>query len=216
MCGWRVLCALRVPCGDFMGDDSMWQEVYTRLERARQALEAGEDRPPDEVRRILRERAQVLARPPKRSPAPTETLELLIFALAGEQYGIETAHVIEVVPLREVTSVPGTPSFLLGVINYRGRILPVLDFRRLLELAGQGVTEGNRAVVVEVRGMAFGVLADALAGTVRVGVEEVGPPPVALAGDRQTFLRGVTGDLISVVDLVALTRDPRLLVNEEV
>lgn len=184
------------------------------MKEARPAI-PGASRSPQEVKRILRERAQALAKPLE-APAPTEVLDLLVFFLAGERYGIETAHVLEVVPLRELTPVPCTPSFVLGVINHRGRILPVLDLRRLFELAGQGITEGSRIVAVEAGGMTFGIFADAVAGTVRVGAHEVVPPPTALTGDRQVFIQGVTGEMVAVLDLEALARDPRILVNEEV
>lgn len=193
-----------------------WQEAYARLERARRALEAGAERPPEEVARILRERAAALARPLEEAVPPAEVVELLVFSLAGERYGIETAHVLEVVPLRELTPVPCTPPFVLGVVNHRGRILPVLDFRRLLELAADGVAEGSRVVAAEAGGMTFGVYADAVAGTVRVGAHEVGPPPLTLAADRRTWIRGVTGEMVAVLDLDAVARDPRIVVNDEV
>jgi len=173
-------------------------------------------RPPEEVKRILRERAKVLARPVEEARTPAEPLELLVLSLTGELYGIETAHVLEVVPLRGLTPVPCTPLFILGVVNHRGRILTVLDLRRLFELAGQGIPEGGRVVAVEAGGMAFGIFADAVAGTIRLGADEVASPPVTLAGDRQVFIRGVTGEMVAVLDLEALARDPRITVNEEV
>jgi len=173
-------------------------------------------RPPEEVKRILRERAEALAKPMEEARTPAEPLELLVFSLAGERYGIETAHVLEVVPLRGLTSVPCTPPFLLGVVNHRGRILPVLDLRRLFELAGQGIAKGGRVVAVAVGGMAFGIFADAVAGSVRLGADEVAPPPVSLARDRQAFIRGITGGMVAVLDLEALASDPRITVNEEV
>jgi len=174
------------------------------------------DRSPDEIERILRRRAQALARPVVETTAATETFELLVFSLAGERYGVETASVLEVIPLRELTPVPCTPPFVLGVVNHRGRILPVLDLRRLFDLTGQGMTDGGRVVAVEAGGMTFGIFADAVAGTVRVGADEVAPPPTTLTGDRRTFIQGVTREMAAVLDLNALARDPRILVNEEV
>jgi purine-binding chemotaxis protein CheW len=178
--------------------------------------EAGVERPPEEVKRILKERAQALARPLEAAPNPTEVLELLVFALGGERYGIETAHVLEVVPLRELTPVPSTPPFVLGVVNHRGRILPVLDLRRLLDLAGQEVTEGSRVVAVRAGGMTFGIFADAVTGVVRVRTHEAASPPGTLTGNRPAFIRGVTGEMVAVLDLEALARDPRIAVNEEI
>lgn len=193
-----------------------WPEAYARLERTRCALEARVEIPPEEASRILSERARALAKPPDEAPTPEEVLELLVLSLAGERYGVETTHVLEVLPLRGLTPVPCTPPFILGVVNHRGRILPVLDFRRLLELTGQGATEGSRAVAVEAGGMTFGILADAVTGAVRVPAHELASPPVTLGGDRQTFIRGVTGEMVAVLDLEALARDPRITVNEEV
>ena len=140
----------------------------------------------------------------------------MVFSFSGERYGIETAHVLEVIPLRGLTPVPGTPLFVLGVVNHRGRILPVLDLRRLFELADQGNPDGGRVVAVEAGGMTFGIFADAVVGIIRLGADEVAPPPATLAGDRRALIRGVTGEMVAVLDLEALARDPRITVNEEV
>ena len=173
-------------------------------------------RPPEEVKRILRERAEALAKPVKEARPPAELLELLVFSLSGERYGIEAAHVLEVVPLRGFTPVPCTPPFVLGVVNHRGRILPVLDLRRLFELTGQGVPEASRVVAVEAGGMTFGIFADGVMGIVRLETDEVAPPPVALDGERQAIIRGITGEMVAVLDLEAFARDARITVNEEV
>ncbi len=192
------------------------QQAHVRLEESRRALEAAANLPPDEVTRILAERAQALARPREVAPTPGAVLELLVFSLAGERYGIETFQVLDVLPLRELTPVPCTPPSVLGVINHRGRTLPVLDLRRLFDLAGQEVAEGSRVVAVAAGGMTFGIYTDAVAGTIRVGAHEVAPPAVILTSDRQTFLRGVTGEMLAVLDLEVLARDPRIAVNDEV
>ncbi len=133
-----------------------WQQAYARLERARRALEAGGGLSPEEATRILKERAQALARPQEEVSAPAETLDLLVFSLGGERYGIEAAHVVDVLRLRELTPVPGTPPFVLGVMNHRGRIVAVLDLPKLLELPGHGSAEDSRVVAVEAGGMSFG------------------------------------------------------------
>lgn len=193
-----------------------WQEAYARLERARQALESGGERSPEEVRRTLRERARALARPREEPRAPAETLELVVFSLAGERYGIETARVLEVIPLRDLTSVPSAPAVILGVVNYRGRILPVLDGRRLLALAGEGIPEGSQVVAVHAEGMTFGLFTTGVEGVVRIAADQVAPVPLTLTRAHPALLRGVTGAMVAVLDLDAVARDPRIVVNEEV
>ena len=193
-----------------------WQEAYARLEQTRRHLEASSALPSEEVRRHLRERARVLARPLAEPVVVTDVLNLAVFVLAGARYGIEAAYVLEVAPLRELTPVPCTPPYILGVMNHRGRILPILDLRNLFALAAQEMTAESRVVAVEVDGMTFGILADAVLGTMQVGIHEVVLPPVTLLHDQQAALRGVTGEMIAVLDLEALARDPRLTVDEEV
>ncbi|MDE2058110.1 MAG: purine-binding chemotaxis protein CheW [candidate division NC10 bacterium] len=193
-----------------------WQVTHSRLEQTRRTLEAGGSPLPEEVKRILRGRAQALAKPLVEVRTSAEVLDLLVFSLPGERYGIETAHVRGVISLRELTPVPCTPPVILGVVNHRGCILPVLDLRRLFNLPGQGITEGGRVVAVEAGGMTFGIFADAVAGSIRVAAHEIAPPPATLSAGRQACIRSITGEMIAVLDLEALTRDPRIVVNDEV
>jgi len=193
-----------------------WQAAYSRLEQTRRTLEAGESPLPEEVKRILRDRAQALAKPLAEVRTAAEVLDLLVFSLPGERYGIETSHVLEVICLRELTPVPCTPPVILGVVNHHGRILPVLDLRRLFTLPGQGVTEGGRVVAVEAGGMTFGIFADAVVGTIQVAAHEIAHAPMTLSTGRQACIRGITGEMIAILDLEALARDPRIVVNEEV
>ncbi len=193
-----------------------WQEAHARLERARQAIESGGHLSPEEATRILRNRARELATPLEEAMPSTEMIELVVFTLAGERFGIELTHVLEVTSLRELIPVPCTPAFVLGMINYRGRILTVLDLRRLLNLPGEGLTEGSRVISVKAAGMTFGIVADTVAGTLSVPAHKVAPPPEALTGLRLALTRGITEELMTVLDLDALARTPEILVNDEV
>jgi len=192
------------------------QEIDTRLEQTGRTLEADGNLPPEKVERILRDRAQALAKPLEEAPVRTEELELLVFSLAPERYGIETAHVLDVFPLLGLTPVPHTPPFVLGVVNHRGRILPLLDLRRLFQLPGQATAERGRVVAVNAGGMTFGIFADAVAGTALVAVQDVSAHPVTVAGDHRAIFRGVTEQMVAVLDLEALARDRRIMVNDEV
>jgi purine-binding chemotaxis protein CheW len=193
-----------------------WQEAHARLDRARRTMESGGDLPREEVARILRDRAKTLAKPLKETTQPTEMVELLVFTLAGERFGIETAHVLEAISLRELIPVPCTPSFVLGVINYRGRILTVLDLRRVLNLPGEDMAAGSKVIAVEAGDGTFGIAADTIAGTLSVPAHKVAPPPEALTGLRLALTSGMTEELMTVLDLDALARTPEILVNDEV
>ena len=195
-----------------------WPKAYARLEATRRTLDAAIERSPEEAGRILRERAKTLAKPFEEPTPRGEVLDLLVFSLAGERYAVETSFVLEVVPLRDLTPVPCTPPTIQGVVNHRGRILPVIDFRRLLDLTGQKVGEKRWVVVVEAERMMFGIGVEAVTGTIRIQLSDLAPPPGTLAGDHQAFTRGVTGktgEMVVVMDLMTLARDPRITVNEK-
>lgn len=193
-----------------------WQEVHARLERARLAMESGGEPQPEEIARTLADRALALAKPLEDTTPSTEMIELLVVSLGGERFGIETVYALEAISLRELIPVPCTPAFVLGVVNYRGRILTVLDLRSILGLSGGGVAEGNKVVSVEAGGMTFGIVVDTVAGTISVLAHKVAPPPEALTGLRMDLTRGITEELITILDLDALARAPAILINEQV
>lgn len=192
-----------------------WQEASARLERLARALASGGGRSPEQAARILEERARALARPAAEETAPGEELEILVFCLSGERYGIEAHRAVEVVPLRGLTPVPCTPACVAGLIHHRGRVLPVLDLRPLLDLPAQPPAETARVVAIEVGGMTFGILADSVAGTLRAPGADVVPPPVGRDGGRPTLVQGVTRSGVAILDTEAVAEDPRILVREE-
>src|SRR4029077_20843283 len=98
---------------------------------------------------VLRTRARALARPPVQRPAAHTWLEVLEFRLAQESYAIETRYVREVYPLKDLTPLPCTPPFVLGIVNVRGRILPVIDLKKFFDLPERGLNGLLRIIVIE-------------------------------------------------------------------
>ncbi|MGQ0601622.1 MAG: chemotaxis protein CheW [Anaerolineales bacterium] len=168
------------------------------------------------LQRILEERARALARAPK-SETPGETVELVVVALRLERYGIDVQHVQEIQPLAGLTPVPGLPSFWMGVVNLRGRLHPVLNLRRYLGLPAATSDEGSKVVLVSAANLNVALLVDDVPGVRRVPQTEIGPP-LTEATDVQRnaqCVRGVTPDLLAVLDLEALLADSELVVQEK-
>jgi purine-binding chemotaxis protein CheW len=168
-----------------------------------------------EAERVLRERAQKLARPAARTPTGAR-IELLEFHLARERYAVEGRHVQEVCPLRELTPLPGTPRFLLGLVNIRGRVLPVFDLKKLFDLPEQGLTDMHRIVLIRGNDLELGLLADVVVGVRSVPRESLQPSLPTLTGIRADYLMGVTDEHLVVLDLDRVLADPRILIHEEV
>lgn len=192
-----------------------WEVAHLQLQHARRLLEPGSRRPPEEARRILEARARDLARPTVPEAEDADTLDLLVCSLGDERYGLEFVHVLDAAVRAGLTPVPCTPPLVLGVVSHRGRMLSVVDFRLLLAPTAEPA-QGGVVVAVEAGGMQFGLAADGVVGAVRVSEAEIAPPAGVSGGGRDQVVRGVTGNLVSVLDLEALARHPRLEVRDHV
>lgn len=167
-------------------------------------------------RRVLEERARLLARPlPKPQAELGDGLELLVFMRSGSAYAVPVAKVIEIVPLAALTPVPWVPAAVLGVVNHRGRIVPLVDVVRLLPGGGEE-GDGGFAVVLAAGAATLALHADAVAGVQRLAASEVRPGADLGIDERETIVRGLTPELAAILDVDALARDPRLEVNDEI
>jgi purine-binding chemotaxis protein CheW len=168
-----------------------------------------------EAGKILRQRAQALAQVPP-PPAADTVLELLEFGLASERYAIERRYVQEVHPLRELTPLPCTPPFILGIVNVRGRIVPVLDLKKFFELPERGLTDLHRTIIVRGHDLEIGLLADVIFGINAVPAESLQPSLPTLTGIRADYLKGVTAGRLVVLAVERILSDPKIIVHEEV
>ncbi len=165
------------------------------------------------TKKILQARAKALAQETGKGPGAEQQLEILEFLLAYEHYGIETSYVDQVYPLRELTPLPGTPPFHLGIINVRGRILSVIDIKKLFDLPGKGLTDLNKVIVIHNDGMEFGILADAILSTRSIPVSAIRPPLPTLTGVRSEYLRGITSERLIVLDGNKILSEKSITVN---
>jgi purine-binding chemotaxis protein CheW len=168
-----------------------------------------------EAERILRERAQALARVPPPA-APGAMLELLEFGLASERYALERRYVQEVHPLRELTPLPCTPAFIVGIVNVRGRIVPVLDLKKFFQLPERGLTDLHRTIIVRGHDLEIGLLADVIIGMSSVPAESLQPSLPTLTGIRADYLKGVTERRLVLLAVDRILTDPKIMVHEEV
>ena len=168
------------------------------------------------AREILRARAKALARPRESGAAANVPLELLEFRLAQECYALETRHVRGVIPLKDLTPLPCPPPFLLGFVNVRGRITPVIDIKKFFDLPDKGLTDLHRIILVRGNDLELGLLADVIVGVRSIPVDSLQPSLPTLTGIRADYLKGVTAERLVVLDLERILADPKIIVHEEV
>ena len=164
---------------------------------------------------ILKERAVKIGRVPDQAAAG-ERLEVVEFLLMSERFAVESKYVQEICPLKEISLLPCVPPFVSGIMNVRGRIVPVVDIRRFFEFPMKGLTDPNRVIVLASGDTEFGILADAIHGMRHISAERLQSSLPTLTGIREEYLKGVTGDGIVVLDGAKLLSDGRIFVNDEV
>jgi len=190
-------------------------EIHRRLEAAKAAAQRMRAPDPENTRRILKARAQALARAPV-STELSERLEVVEFLLAHETYAIESRYVREVYPLENLTPLPCTPAFVLGIVNVRGEILTVVDIKKFFDLPEKGLTDLNKVIVLQSGDMVFGILADAINGVRDIPLVGIQPSLPTLTGIREEYLRGVTAEHVVILDAEKLLADEKIVVQEQV
>ncbi len=170
--------------------------------------------PPQQWQSILKARAQALAQAPEQVAA-TECLEVVTFLLAYETYGIETAYVREVYPLKDLTPLPCTPPFVAGIVNVRGQVISVIDIKKFFDLPEKGLTDLNKVIILSDGVMEYGILADAVLDVRSIPRQQIQPSLPTLTGIREQYLRGITADRLIVLDAYSLLTSRSIVVHEE-
>jgi len=191
-----------------------WNEMYYRIEKTREALEKDALPSPEETRAILKKRACILAQEPGKIESKEHFMDMVIFRLSPETYGIESAFVHEVYPLKDITALPCTPSFVLGIINVRGKILSVIDLKKFFNLPEKGLGDLNKIIIIHNEMMEFGILADTIIGTRSVPLDAIQAAPPTVTGIGVEYLKGLTRESVIILDGEKILSDEKIIVNE--
>jgi purine-binding chemotaxis protein CheW len=170
---------------------------------------------PAEKKTILRARAKLLAQEPEQLAEEETSLEVVEFLLAQERYGIESSYIREIYPLKEVTPLPCTPPFVVGIINLRGQILSVIDPKKFFNLPEQTI-ESHKVIIVYTPEMELGILVDAVLGVQTIPASQIQPSLFTASGITESYLHGLTADRLIILDIAKILDDPRLIVYETV
>jgi purine-binding chemotaxis protein CheW len=140
-----------------------WQLVKKRLIVAEEAVENALRPTPERIANVYREHAARLSKIPT-SQTDQDREPVMIFRLGGERYSIGLEHLAEVIPLRGVTPVPGTPRHVAGVLNVRGEIRPLMDLKALLEIETAEEWRSGYALLLNKLRLGVGLRVDMVEG----------------------------------------------------
>lgn len=140
---------------------------------------------------------------------------ILTFALAQTRYGVPVDVVTHVVEPLPTTPLPHVEAFIVGIANFRGELLPILDLRIHFGLPVSDPTDHTRMIVVTSGEYTVGIIADCMFGLRGVPVDAVQPAPEEIASAYIKEVARVDGDRVMVLDLVPFLRDTALSTMEE-
>jgi purine-binding chemotaxis protein CheW len=148
-------------------------------------------------------RVRTGARAVRRAGEGGRRTEYLAFALSGETYAVEIAHVAEILKPPPITEVPRAARTVLGVVSVRGRLVTVVDLRRRFDLAEAPIDRKTRVLLVDYGGEPLGLLVDEVLQVYRLADAEIEPANV-LGGDQPAHIAGIgrpPGAILVLLDL---------------
>lgn len=136
--------------------------------------------------------------------------QYVVFRLAAEHYGLPIRSVREIIVIGAVTRLPHMESYMEGIVNLRGRIVPVINLRRKLGLSDDCAGPSGRTIVTELGGMEVGLVVDDVVGVLRIDSASVQAAPQMIAADR----RVLTG-IARIQDRLVILLDPEVILEPQ-
>lgn len=121
----------------------------------------------------------------------TQKGKYLTFSVGKEEYGIEIRHVTEIIGIQEITQVPELPDYLKGIINLRGKIIPVMDVRVRFKKEPKEYNDRTCIIVVDIEDIAVGLIVDHVAEVLVIGENDIVPPPDGKSGFHNRYVKGI-------------------------
>lgn len=136
-----------------------------------------------------------------------ELIQLVSFNLDQEEYGVDVLKVREIIRMPVVTRVPNTPHYVEGVINLRGKVIPIISMRKKFGLMEIDADKQTRIMVMDVSGDLMGFIVDAVSEVIRISGSEIQPSPAVVAsGIDQECIAGVINQAERLLVLLDLER----------
>jgi len=144
--------------------------------------------------------------------------QFVVFRLEKEEYAIDIMNVKEIGPYELTTRVPNSPSFITGVVNYRGEVIPIIDLKKKFALEETNSQEEKRVIVIGLDEKQIGFVVDEASETVHFDETEIEPPPEIIIDKTRRYITGVgkkDSRLIIIIDLAkVLSKDEQMKIKK--
>jgi purine-binding chemotaxis protein CheW len=139
-----------------------------------------------------------------------EILQLVTFNLGNEEYAVDILKVQEINRMREITRVPNTPAYVEGVINLRGKVIPVVNLRSKFCLEGKENDNQSRIMIMDIQGITMGLVVDAVSEVLRIPSNIVEPTPQMASNISTEYIKGIA----KLEDRLIILLDMEMLVGK--
>jgi purine-binding chemotaxis protein CheW len=121
----------------------------------------------------------------------TQKDKFLIFSLGQEYYGIEIKHVTEIIGIQHATAIPELPEYIKGIINLRGKIIPVMDVRIRFKKERKDYNDRTCIIVIDIKDISIGLIVDTVSEVMSISNDEIVDPPEVSKGLNNKYIKGV-------------------------
>ncbi len=150
----------------------------------------------------------------KRKEEGTDSLQIVCFRIGNEEYGIDILQAQEILKVLKVTKLPKSEDYILGVMDLRGKIIPIVDLGKKFGIMAS-ISDALRAIVVNIGGKQVGLAIDSVSHVVKVNSSEIEPPPpVVVKGISGKYIMGiakVNESLVIILDVNRIFTDEEIL-----
>ena len=137
-------------------------------------------------------------------------LQLVSFQLGNEEYGVDILKVQEINRMLAISKIPNAPDYVEGIINLRGKVIPIISLRKRFNLAGKENDKQTRIIVVDINGKTLGVVVDSVSEVLRLQSSTIEPAPAVVSNKNEEYIKGVgkiADKLLILLDLDKLFGD---------
>ena len=132
----------------------------------------------------------LIAKDPKQVDK-SQILQLVTFTLGGEEYAVDILKVQEINRMKEITRVPNAPYYVEGVINLRGKVIPVVSLRKMFGLPEEEDKTQQKIMIMDIQGVTIGLIVDTVSEVLRISTSIVEPPPAMTYTVSSEFISGI-------------------------
>jgi len=122
----------------------------------------------------------------------TTSIQIVCFKIGKEEYGIDILKVQELLKLPKITELPKTANYIMGVIDLRGKVIPIIELGKKFGLEGCSSDDAKRAIVVEISNKKIGLAIDSVSHVIKIDSKDIEPPPPIVKGVSGRYIVGIT------------------------